>query len=79
MNEYEDQLFSDSRDDQILRAGYEIFRVHGFRAARLDDVAKAAGLSRPGIDQYFKGTTEPSRALGERLHSLADDRRQEGV
>lgn len=76
MNECKDQLFSDSRDDQILRAGYEVFRTHGFRAARLEDVARTVGLSRPGIYQYFKGKKELFRALGERMHRCAEARVQ---
>lgn len=38
----------------ILEAGLEVFSSHGFRGATLDQIAEAAGLSKPNMLYYFK-------------------------
>ncbi len=43
----------DARPDQILDAALGVFRAQGFSAARMDDVAKAAGISKGTIYLYF--------------------------
>ena len=37
----------------ILRAGLEVFSQYGFRGATIDQVAEAAGLSKPNLLYYF--------------------------
>ena len=37
----------------ILEAGLEVFSQAGFRGATLDQIAKAAGLSKPNLLYYF--------------------------
>ncbi|PIE12526.1 MAG: TetR family transcriptional regulator [Rhodobacterales bacterium] len=37
----------------ILEAALEVFSAHGFRGATLDQIAKAAGLSKPNLLYYF--------------------------
>ncbi len=37
----------------ILEAALEVFSQHGFRGATLDQIAKAAGLSKPNLLYYF--------------------------
>ncbi|NBZ86166.1 TetR family transcriptional regulator C-terminal domain-containing protein [Stagnihabitans tardus] len=37
----------------ILEAGLDVFSVHGFRGATLDQIAEAAGLSKPNLLYYF--------------------------
>jgi TetR/AcrR family transcriptional regulator len=37
----------------ILDAGLAVFSAHGFRGATLDQIAKAAGLSKPNLLYYF--------------------------
>ncbi|MCI2399013.1 TetR family transcriptional regulator C-terminal domain-containing protein [Aliiroseovarius subalbicans] len=37
----------------ILEAALEVFSRHGFRGATLDQIAKAAGLSKPNLLYYF--------------------------
>ena len=39
----------------ILEAALEVFSTHGFRGATLDQIAEAAGLSKPNILYYFDG------------------------
>ncbi|MCP3968865.1 MAG: TetR family transcriptional regulator [Rhodobacteraceae bacterium] len=37
----------------ILEAALEVFSAHGFRGATLDQIARAAGLSKPNLLYYF--------------------------
>ncbi|HGG04380.1 MAG TPA: TetR family transcriptional regulator [Aliiroseovarius sp.] len=37
----------------ILGAALEVFSTHGFRGSTLDQIAKAAGLSKPNLLYYF--------------------------
>ena len=37
----------------ILEAGLEVFSAHGFRGATVDQIAEAAGLSKPNLLYYF--------------------------
>ena len=37
----------------ILEAALEVFSQHGFRGATLDQIAKAASLSKPNLLYYF--------------------------
>ena len=46
---------ADARPAEIVRAAYEVFAEKGFAAARLDDIAKRAGVS--------KGALYPIQAL----------------
>jgi len=39
----------------ILDAALDVFSQHGYRGATLDQIAKAAGLSKPNILYYFEG------------------------
>ena len=43
----------EARPDEILDAALEVFSDKGFSQARVDDVAKAAGLSKGAIYLYF--------------------------
>lgn len=42
----------------ILDAALDLFSIHGFRGATLDQIAEAAGLSKPNILYYFSGKEE---------------------
>ena len=37
----------------ILEAALDVFSTHGFRGATVDQIAKAAGLSKPNLLYYF--------------------------
>ena len=37
----------------IMAAGLEVFSQYGFRGSTLDQVAEAAGLSKPNVLYYF--------------------------
>ena len=65
----------------IMAAGLEVFSQYGFRGSTLDQVADAAGLSKPNLLYYFKSkdaiyTALLSRLLEnwlEPLHQMDDD------
>ena len=42
----------------ILNAALDVFSAHGYRGATLDQIAEAAGLSKPNILYYFSGKEE---------------------
>ena len=43
---------------RILNAALEVFSLHGYRGATLDQIADEAGLSKPNILYYFDGKEE---------------------
>ncbi len=43
----------EERPQQILEAAFEVFGEHGLAGARLDDIAKAAGVAKGTIYLYF--------------------------
>lgn len=45
---------ADARPAEIVRAAYEVFSEKGFAAARLDDIAKRAGVSKGALYLYFE-------------------------
>lgn len=51
----------------ILEAALDIFSQHGFRGSTLDQIAKAAGLSKPNLLYYFPSKVEIHRALIDAL------------
>ncbi|MDD9908803.1 MAG: TetR family transcriptional regulator [Ahrensia sp.] len=56
---------SQTRRETILRAAYDAFAKYGFRRTSMDDIAKAAGVSRPALYQSFANKGEIFRALIE--------------
>ncbi len=51
----------------ILSAGLEVFSQYGFRGSTLDQIAAAAGLSKPNILYYFESKDAIYKALLARL------------
>lgn len=54
---------------KILEAALDVFSLHGYRGSTLDQIAEAAGLSKPNILYYFDGKEAIFVAL---LSSLVD-------
>lgn len=46
----------------ILAAAFDVFINYGFRKTSMDDIARAAGMSRPALYQVFRNKTEIFRA-----------------
>jgi AcrR family transcriptional regulator len=53
----------EARPAEILEAALDLFTERGFKAARLEDVASRAGLSKAAIYLYFKDKTSLLMAL----------------
>ena len=51
----------------ILEAALEIFSTHGFRGSTVDQIAQAAGLSKPNLLYYFSTKEAIYTALLEQL------------
>jgi TetR/AcrR family transcriptional regulator len=47
----------------ILDAALEVFSLHGFRGATLDQIAEVSGLSKPNLLYYFPSKEEVHKAL----------------
>lgn len=58
-----------TRRDHLLDAALGVFVRHGYRKASMDDIAHAAGMSRPGLYFHFATKEELFRATVE--HELA--------
>jgi len=52
---------------RILEAALDVFSQHGYRGSTLDQIAEAAGLSKPNILYYFSGKEEIHVTLLARL------------
>ncbi|MBX3569760.1 MAG: TetR/AcrR family transcriptional regulator [Rhizobiaceae bacterium] len=51
----------------ILEAALEVFSAHGFRGSTVDQIAVAAGMSKPNLLYYFKGKEDIHATLMQRL------------
>jgi len=51
------------RQEEILAAALEIFAAHGYEAARIDDVARQAGIAKGTIYLYFRDKEQLFRAV----------------
>ncbi|WP_306117176.1 MULTISPECIES: TetR/AcrR family transcriptional regulator [unclassified Roseitalea] len=57
----------DGKRGTILKAALEVFVTYGFRKTSMDDIARAAGMSRPALYQVFRNKSEIFRALAGEL------------
>lgn len=51
----------------ILEAALEVFSTHGFRGSTIDQIAEAAGMSKPNLLYYFRRKEDVHEALIQRL------------
>jgi TetR/AcrR family transcriptional regulator len=59
---------------RVLDAAYECFTKHGIRKTTMDDIAAAAGMSRPAVYQYVRNKDDAFRRLAGRIFDQALDR-----
>ena len=55
------------RPDEIVAAALEVFAERGFAAAKLDDIARRAGVSKGAVYLYFETKEDVFRAVVERF------------
>jgi TetR/AcrR family transcriptional regulator len=53
--------------DLILDAALDVFSTHGFRGATIDQIAEAAGMSKPNLLYYFRSKEAIHETLIARL------------
>ena len=53
--------------DRILEAALDVFSVQGFRGATIDQIAEAAGMSKPNLLYYFRRKEDIHETLMQRL------------
>ncbi|CAM5436317.1 TetR/AcrR family transcriptional regulator [Aquamicrobium terrae] len=51
----------------ILEAALEVFSANGFRGATIDQIAEAAGMSKPNVLYYFRRKEDIHETLMQRL------------
>lgn len=56
-----------SKLDRVLDAAYGCFLRTGIRKTTMDDIATAAGMSRPAVYQYVRNKEDAFRKLAERI------------
>lgn len=53
--------------DLILEAALDVFSTHGFRGSTIDQIAEAAGMSKPNVLYYFRSKEDIHKTLMQRL------------
>ena len=53
--------------ERILEAALDVFSAHGFRGATIDQIAEAAGMSKPNLLYYFRNKEEMHETLIVRM------------
>src|SRR5271157_1768754 len=51
------------REEEILAAAFKVFAAHGYEAARMDDVARQAGIAKGTIYLYYRDKEQLFRAV----------------
>jgi TetR/AcrR family transcriptional regulator len=59
--------------DVILEAALEVFSAHGFRGATIDQIAEAAGMSKPNLLYYFRRKLEMARDFPRESRLFANE------
>lgn len=59
-----------ANEERILDAALEVFSLHGFRGATVDQIAEVAGMTKPNLLYYFRRKQDIYLAVLERIHEL---------
>ena len=57
------RLTADARREQILEVAIDVFGRAGYHGASMNDIAEAAGVTKPVLYQHFDSKTDLYRAL----------------
>ncbi|MER6632363.1 helix-turn-helix domain-containing protein [Streptomyces sp. NPDC000987] len=60
-------MSKDERVEAVLDAAYTCFTRHGVRRTTMDDIARAAGMSRPAVYQHVRNKEDAFHRLVERM------------
>lgn len=61
----------DPRRSRILEGALKVFLAYGFQRTTMDDIARAAEISRPALYLQFRNKTDIYRALASEFMELA--------
>jgi AcrR family transcriptional regulator len=64
---------TDSRQISILQAATRAFATYGYRKTSMNDIADAAGMSRPAVYQYFRNKDDIFRRLVQFYYDRATE------
>lgn len=64
---------ADAKRERIVSAALAVFGRHGYRRTSMDLLARAAGMSRPALYQYFAGKAAVFEAVGAWLVEQAGE------
>lgn len=53
----------DPKHSAIVTAAFGVFAQYGYRRTSMEDIAQAAGMSRPALYQYFRNKEDVARSL----------------
>jgi TetR/AcrR family transcriptional regulator len=59
----------EEKEERILEAALDVFSQNGFRGATIDQIAEAAGMSKPNLLYYFRTKEAVHRQLIDRVLS----------
>jgi TetR/AcrR family transcriptional regulator len=57
----------EEKEELILEAALDVFSAHGFRGSTIDQIAEAAGMSKPNLLYYFRTKEAMHRQLIDRV------------
>lgn len=58
-----------NKSERVLAASLSCFKQYGFKRTNMEDIAKAADMSRPALYLLFKNKTDIFRSLSEVFHA----------
>lgn len=65
---------SDERRERILEGAFKVFLAYGYDRTTMDDIARAAEISRPALYLVFRNKTDIYRALASQFLETALER-----
>lgn len=69
----------DSRRAAILAAAVEVFARYGFKRTTMEDIARAAGVSRAALYLHYRNKQDIFRSLVQAYFELAEARMQDAL
>lgn len=61
----------DPRQQAILAAAFEAFRLYGFKRTSMEDIARGAGMSRAALYLHYRNKEDIFRSLAEGYYDMA--------
>ena len=74
MVQYDDRPFQVERRQHLLQAAKGVFAERGYQATTMDDIAKAAGFTKPIIYQFFESKSTLYHEIVARTGALLVDK-----